>query len=136
MASSKAPAPTSLLTLLAGAEKLSREKDLRKIFRSGAEYATRFLGGRFGLLFEVRFTPPDLTVGLLGCCVSDGAETHWDDVCDGQAWLPVDPLIAECLQADHGHAIARDGDSWRAVFAIGALGGARWLTVRVKLVVA
>ncbi|HMV18829.1 MAG TPA: GGDEF domain-containing protein [Rhodocyclaceae bacterium] len=120
------PAPSQVLQLLAGAEALSRERDLRTLFRLGAEYAMRFLDGRFGLFFQVRFTPPELTVGLLGCCVSDGADTHWDDVAEAQSWLPVDPLLAVCLHADHGHAIEQSGDIWRVAFAVGALGDARW----------
>ena len=74
------PPLTNLIELLEGAEALSRTKDLRSIFRTAAEYAMRFLGGSYGLLFAVRFTPPDLTVSLLGCCVSDGTDTYWDDV--------------------------------------------------------
>lgn len=116
-----------LFDLLAGAEKLSRTRDLRAIYRSAAETAMRYLEGTYCLLFAVRFTPPDLTVGLLGCCVSDGTDTYWDDVCDGHSWLPVDPLLANCLHTDFGHAIARDGESWRIAFAVGALGQARWV---------
>ena len=89
-----------LFDLLAGAEKLSRTRDLRAIYRSAAETAMRYLEGTYCLLFAVRFTPPDLTVGLLGCCVSDGTDTYWDDVCDGHSWLPVDPLLANCLHTD------------------------------------
>ena len=116
-----------LLELLAGAETLSRTRDLHGIFRCAAESAMRFLDGRYGLLFAVRFTPPELTVGLLGCCVSDGTDTYWDDVCDGKSWLPVDPLLADCLLTDFGHAIRQEGDMWRLAFAIGALGQARWV---------
>lgn len=124
-----APTPSSprLLTLLSGAEALSRTRDLRTIFRNAAECAMRFLDGRFGLLFAVRFTPPDLTVGLLGCCVSDGTDTYWDDVCDGNSWLPVDPLLGGSLETDFGHAVSQEGDTWRLAFAIGALGQARWV---------
>ena len=71
---SSPPLP-DLIELLEGAEVLSRIKDLRSIFRTAAEYAMRFLEGSYGLLFAVRFTPPDLTVSLLGCCVSDGTDT-------------------------------------------------------------
>ncbi len=106
-----------LLELLAGAETLSRTRDLRGIFRCAAESAMRFLDGRYGLLFAVRFTPPELTVGLLGCCVSDGTDTYWDDVCDGKSWLPVDPLLADCLLTDFGHAIRQEDDMWRLAFA-------------------
>lgn len=113
-----------MLELLAGAEVLSRTRDLRSIFRTAAETAMRFLDGSYSLLFSVRFTPPDLCVGLLGCCVSDGTDTYWDDVCDGQSWLPVDPLLADCLHTDFGHAIMHEGDTWRLAFAIGALGQA------------
>ena len=102
-----------LLQLLDGAERLSRTRDLREIFRTAAECAMRFLDGSYGLLFAVRFTPPDLTVGLLGCCVSDGTDTYWDDVCDGQSWLPVDPLLANCLHTDFGHSLMQEGDMWR-----------------------
>ena len=123
---SSPPLP-DLIELLEGAEVLSRIKDLRSIFRTAAEYAMRFLEGSYGLLFAVRFTPPDLTVSLLGCCVSDGTDTYWDDVCDGQSWLPVDPLLANCLHADFGHAIVQEGDMWRLAFAVGALGQARWV---------
>ena len=42
-----------LLDLLAGAEVLSRTRDLRMIFRTAAECAMRFLDGSFGLLFAV-----------------------------------------------------------------------------------
>jgi len=87
----------------------------------------RFLDGSYSLLFAVRFTPPDLCVGLLGCCVSDGTDTYWDDVCDGQSWLPVDPLLADCLHTDFGHAIMHEGDTWRLAFAVGSLGQARWV---------
>lgn len=87
----------------------------------------RFLGGGYGLLFAVRFTPPDLTVGLLGYCVADSSATYWDDVCDGQSWLPVDPLLSACLQEDFGHAAVHEGDTWRLAFAVGALGQARWV---------
>ena len=113
------------MPLLRGAEVLSRTRDLREIFRIAAETAMDFLNGSFCLMFAVRFSPPDLTVGLLGCCVSDGADTYWDDVCDGQSWLPVDPLLADCLHTDYGHAIAHEGDTWRLAFAVGALGEAR-----------
>ncbi len=115
------------MPLLRGAEVLSRTRDLREIFRIAAETAMDFLSGSFCLMFAVRFSPPDLTVGLLGCCVSDGADTYWDDVCDGQSWLPVDPLLADCLHTDYGHAIAHEGDTWRLAFAVGALGEARWV---------
>ncbi len=121
------PPPSSTLELLAGAEVLSRTRDLRSIFRTAAETAMRFLDGSYSLLFAVRFTPPDLCAGLLGCCVSDGTDTYWDDVCDGQSWLPVDPLLADCLHTDFGHAIMREGDTWRLAFAVGALGQARWV---------
>ena len=121
------PPPPNLIELLEGAEALSRTKDLRSIFRTAAEYAMRFMDGSYGLLFAVRFTPPDLTVSLLGCCVSDGTDTYWDDVCDGQSWLPVDPLLANCLHTDFGHAIVQEGDMWRLAFAVGALGQARWV---------
>ncbi len=116
-----------LLQLLDGAERLSRTRDLREIFRTAAECAMRFLDGSYGLLFAVRFTPPDLTVGLLGCCVSDGTDTYWDDVCDGQSWLPVDPLLANCLHTDFGHSLMQEGDMWRLAFSVGALGEARWV---------
>lgn len=119
--------PSRLLELLGGAETLSRTRDLRSILRTTAECAMRFLDGSFGLLFAVRFTPPDLCVGLLGCCVADSTDTYWDDVCDGHSWLPVDPLLAECLHTDFGHAMRREGDTWRAAFAVGALGEARWV---------
>jgi diguanylate cyclase (GGDEF)-like protein len=109
------------MPLLRGAEVLSRTRDLREIFRIAAETAMDFLNGSFCLMFAVRFAP-DLTVGLLGCCVSDGTDTYWDDVCDGQSWLPVDPLLADCLHTDYGHAIAHEGDTWRLAFAVGALG--------------
>lgn len=115
------------MPLLRGAEALSRTRDLRSIFRTTAETAMHFLDGSYCLLFAVRFTPPDLTVGLLGCCVSDGTDTYWDDVCDGQSWLPVDPLLADCLHTDHGHAVMHEGDTWRLAFAVGALGEARWV---------
>lgn len=129
MPSPPASSPSSprLLDLLAGAEVLSRTRDLRMIFRTAAECAMRFLDGSFGLLFAVRFTPPDHTVGLLGCCVSDGTDTYWDDVCDGKSWLPVDPLLGSCLETDFGHAVHQEGDLWRLAFAIGALGQARWV---------
>ncbi|MDD3354847.1 GGDEF domain-containing protein [Zoogloea sp.] len=119
--------PERLTDLLAGAELLSRTRDLREIYRHAAEVAMRFLQGSYGLLFSVRFTSADLCVGLLGLCVSDGAETSWDDSCDNQSWLPVDPLIAECLHGDFGHGIRAEGDRWRLVFAVGALGQARWV---------
>ena len=119
--------PSRLLALLAGAELLSRTRDLRTILRSAAECAMHFLGGSYALLFAVRFTPPDLTVGLLGCSVADGADTYWDDVCDGQSWLPVDPLLADCLHTDFGHAMRQENDLWRLAFAIGPLGHARWV---------
>ena len=119
-------ATTTPTALLAGAEILSRTHDLRATFRTTTETAMRFLGGSYGLLFAVRFTPPDLTVGLLGCCVADGADTYWDDMCYGQSWLPVDPLLAECLHTDYGYALQHEGDTWRMAFAIGALGEARW----------
>jgi diguanylate cyclase (GGDEF)-like protein len=122
-----APVASPLVVLLSGAETLSRTRDLREIFRITAETAMRFVDGSYGLLFAVRFTPPDLTVGLLGCCVSDGTDTYWDDVCDGQSWLPVDPLLADCLHTDFGHAIMHEGDTWRLAFAVGALGQARWV---------
>ncbi|MBP8133871.1 MULTISPECIES: GGDEF domain-containing protein [Zoogloea] len=128
MPTRKASQPSSrMLELLAGAEVLSRTRDLRSIFRTAAETAMRFLDGSYSLLFSVRFTPPDLCVGLLGCCVSDGTDTYWDDVCDGQSWLPVDPLLADCLHTDFGHAIMHEGDTWRLAFAIGALGQAHWV---------
>ncbi len=122
-----APVASPLVVLLSGAETLSRTRDLREIFRITAETAMHFVDGSYGLLFAVRFTPPDLTVGLLGCCVSDGTDTYWDDVCDGQSWLPVDPLLADCLHTDFGHAIMHEGDTWRLAFAVGALGQARWV---------
>lgn len=121
------PSPPDVIALLEGAEVLSRTRDLRDIFRTAAEHAMRFLEGSYGLLFAVRFTPPNLTVSLLGCCVSDGAETFWDDAYGGQPWLPVDPLLASCLEADFGHAISQEGDMWRLAFAVGALGQARWV---------
>lgn len=121
------PSPPDVIALLEGAEVLSRTRDLRDIFRTAAEHAMRFLEGSYGLLFAVRFTPPSLTVSLLGCCVSDGAETFWDDAYGGQPWLPVDPLLASCLEADFGHAISQEGDMWRLAFAVGALGQARWV---------
>lgn len=129
MPSSPTAPPTSphLLELLAGAEALSRTRDLRAIFRTATECTMRFLEGSFGLLFAVRFEQPDLTVGLLGCCVSDGTDTYWDDVCDNKSWLPVDPLIGECLHSDFGHRIRQEGDGWRCVFAVGAVGGAHWV---------
>ena len=40
-----------LLQLLDGAERLSRTRDLREIFRTAAECAMRFLDGSYGLLF-------------------------------------------------------------------------------------
>lgn len=119
--------PPDVIALLAGAEVLSRTRDLRDIFRTTAEHSMRFLEGSYGLLFAVRFTPPNLTVSLLGCCVSDGAETYWDDAYGGQPWLPVDPLLANCLETDFGHAVMHEGDMWRLAFAVGALGDARWV---------
>ncbi|WP_374487029.1 GGDEF domain-containing protein [Zoogloea sp.] len=121
------PDSSRTLALLAGAEALSRLRDLREIYRHATETVMRFLDGSYGLLFAVRFTPPELTVGLLGCCVADGQVTNWDDVCDGQSWLPVDPLLSRCLHADYGHAATREGDTWRLAFAVGELGQARWV---------
>jgi hypothetical protein len=84
-------------------------------------------GGQLRPALRGALHAPDLTVSLLGCCVSDGTDTYWDDVCDGQSWLPVDPLLANCLHTDFGHAIVQEGDMWRLAFAVGALGQARWV---------
>jgi diguanylate cyclase (GGDEF)-like protein len=121
------PDPSRTFALLASAEELSRIRDLRGIYRHTTETAMRFLEGSYGLLFAVRFTPPELTVGLLGYCVADSTATYWDDVCDGQSWLPVDPLLSSCLHADFGHAAVCEGDTWRLAFAVGSLGQARWV---------
>jgi len=125
--SPESPSPARLIALLAGAEALARTRDLRRIFRTATEYAVNFVEGSYGLLFAVRFTPPELTVGLLGCCVADGADTYWDDVCNGNAWLPVDPLLDRCVQTSFGHALDHDGDLWRLACAIGAVGEVRWV---------
>lgn len=121
------PPSGSVLSLLAGAEALSAERERRRLFQIAADCATRFLGSSYGLFFAVRFIPPDLSVGLLGCCVADGVQTPWSEACEASSWLPVDPLLAECLRTDHGIALAPQGDGWRVAFALGGLGNARWV---------
>ncbi|MCE1186313.1 MAG: GGDEF domain-containing protein [Rhodocyclales bacterium] len=119
--------PARAMLLLHGAEFLSRERDVRALFRTTAEFATRYLEGRFGLLFSVRFVQAEACCALIGCCVADGTETHWDEVTVPQGLLPMDQLLQDCMRTDQGYTLESLGQEWRLAFAIGEFGAARWV---------
>jgi hypothetical protein len=110
------------MPLLRGAEVLSRTRDLREIFRIAAETAMDFLNGSFCLLFAVRFTPPTSPSACSAAACPTAPTPTGTTSATASPGCPVDPLLADCLHTDFGHAIAHEGDTWRLAFAVGALG--------------
>ena len=117
----------SALQLLAGAETLGRQQNLEAAFSTVTRTALEFLGGRYGLLYQVGASRSGILVHPLGWCLAGQDEEHWQPGAGAVAECTAAPLLAECHASASACKVLQQGNDYLVAFAVGASGRARWL---------